>query len=494
MKAITTEDLDFKEEHFISLLEKTNTIVLDQFKNLHQTKGYYDFTQPTVESWFSEALPEEGMDPSTLLDLVAKKVMKTATGNLGPHMYAYVMSGGNQIALLAEQLATTVNQNQTKWHLGPAMNEIEKRVIAWTADLLGFPKGSGGVLVSGGSAANLTGLTVGRNMLFEKLNIREQGLFGQRPFTVYASEEVHSCVDKSVELLGIGSAHLRKIPTNENYQIQLDLLLTQIEEDRKAGFRPFCLIGNAGTVNTGAIDDLDALAKIANTYDMWYHIDGAYGALAGILDHLKSHYEGMEKADSIALDFHKWLYVPFEGGCTLVRSWDKLKRTYFKKAAYLDTAIGATENRLEFNEHYFQLSRNAKAFKVWMTIKAYGMKRIKAMIQKDIDLTHYLNEKIKNDSDFELMATSHLAVSCFRYVQGMKDSEMIDKFNRELMPALERDGRVFIMGTQLKGSYAIRACFINHRKTKATTDFLLEVIREVARKMKQKEANTTVLG
>ncbi len=486
------ESLDFSQVDFKTLLEQSCELILNQHEQLDTSKGYHDVPQPTVESWFSEGIPEEGMDPSTLLKFVADKVMRTATGNLGPHMYAYVMSGGNQIALLAEQLATTINQNQTKWHLGPSMNEIEKRVIAWTADLLGFPIGSGGVLVSGGSAANLTGLTVGRNILFEKLNIRKQGLFGQQPFTMYASEEVHSCIDKSVELLGIGSAHLRKIPTNENYKIQLDVLLAQLEEDREAGFRPFCLIGNAGTVNTGAIDDLEALAKIAENYGMWYHIDGAYGALAGILEPIKSHYRGMEKADSIALDFHKWLYVPFEGGCTLVRSWDNLRRTYFKKAAYLDTELGATENRLEFNEHYFQLSRNAKAFKVWMTIKAYGMKRIKAMIQKDIDLTNYLNEKIKNASDFELMATSHLAVSCFRYVKGMKDSETIDKFNRELMPALEQDGRVFIMGTQLKGSYAIRACFINHRKTEATTDFLLEVIREVAQKLQQKPSKALV--
>ena len=488
------ESLDFSQDDFKTLLEQSCELILKQFEQLDASKGYHDVPQPTIESWFLEEVPKTGMDPRKLLEEVAEKVLGTATGNLGPHMYAYVMSGGNQMALIAEQLATTINQNQTKWHLGPAMNEIEKRVIAWTADLLGFPKGSGGVLVSGGSAANLTGLTVGRNIIFEEHNIRKQGLFGQKPFTVYASEEVHSCVDKSVELLGIGSAQLRKIPTNADYQIHLEILIEQLEKDIRDGYRPFCLIGNAGTVNTGAIDDLEALAKIAEKYGMWYHIDGAYGALAGILEPLKSLYAGMEKADSIALDFHKWLYVPFEGGCTLVRSWDKLRRTYFKKAAYLDTELGTTENRLEFNEHYFQLSRNAKAFKVWMTIKAYGINRLKAMIQKDIDLTNYLNEKIQASTDFELMAASHLAVSCFRYVKGLKDAKAIDQFNRQLMPALEQDGRVFIMGTQLKGSYAIRACFINHRKTKATTDYLLEVIRDVAQKLQQEQTKTLVYG
>lgn len=482
------ETLDFNQEDFKALLDQSTELVVQQFKELEQLKGYHDFPQKEVERWFDEPLPTEGMKSKELLEEVKQKVLKTATGNLGPHMYAYVMSGGNQMAIVAEKLAATINQNQTKWHLAPALNEIEKRVIQWTAELLDFPRDSGGVLVSGGSAANLTGLTVGRNTFFEKNDIRKKGLFSQKPFVVYASEEVHSCVDKSVDLLGIGMDHLRKIETDRGFKIRIALLREQIEEDIKSGLQPFCLIGNAGTVNTGAIDDLEALANLAEEYGMWYHVDGAYGALAGILDSLKHEYKGMERADSIALDFHKWLYVPFEAGCTLVRSWDKLRRTYFKKAAYLDTELANDGNRLEYNEHYFQLSRNSKAFKVWMTIKTYGMNRIKAMIQKDIDLTNYLNELIKVSMDFELVADSKLAVSCFRYVGDMTSTDEITEFNQRLMPELEKDGRVFIMGTSLKGDYAIRACLINHRKTKVSTEYLLDVVRDVAQKMKQKKA------
>ena len=475
--------LDSTTNDFKALLDLSTKLVLKKFERIEELHGYNDFPQKEVESWFDESLPLEGMDYEELLNEVEQKILNTATGNLGPHMYAYVMSGGNQMAIIAEKLAATINQNQTKWHLAPALNEVEKRVIQWTAELLEFPKDSGGVLVSGGSAANLTGLTVARNIFFEKDEIRKKGLFGRQPFVVYASEEVHSCVDKSVELLGIGSNHLRKIPTDAQFKIRLDLLEQQIQADKEEGYHPFCLIGNAGTVNTGAIDDLNALAEIAEKYELWYHIDGAYGALAGILDSLKADYQGMERADSIALDFHKWLYVPFEGGCTIVRSWDKLKRTYFKKAAYLDTELGNEGNRLEYNEHYFQLSRNAKAFKVWMTLKAYGLNQIKEMIQKDIDLTNYLNELVNTAEDFELVANSKLAVSCFRYTGVMTDPSEIIEFNRRLMPELEKDGRVFIMGTSLKGDYAIRACFINHRKTKESTEYLLTVIREVARKM-----------
>ncbi|MGX1929675.1 pyridoxal phosphate-dependent decarboxylase family protein [Flagellimonas sp. 2504JD4-2] len=483
---MTDNTLDFTQNDYKALLDKSSELVLRQFENIHQQKGYHDYPQSQVEQWFDEELPAQGMDNSKLLDEVEKKVLNTATGNLGPHMYAYVMSGGNQISIIAEKLATTINQNQTKWHLGPAMNEIEKRVIKWTAQMLGFTSDAGGVLVSGGSAANLTGLTVGRNTFFEKEGIRQKGLFGQAPFVVYASEEVHNCVDKSVELLGIGSDYLRKISTNDVFQIDLESLEKTIKQDIADGLQPFCLIGNAGTVNTGAIDDLEALANLAEKYGLWYHVDGAYGALAAVLDHLKPEYKGMERADSIALDFHKWLYQPFEAGCTLVRNWDNLRRTYYKKAAYLDTELANDGHRLEFNEHYFQLSRNAKAFKVWMSIKAYGMQKFKAMIQKDIDLTQYLNKQVLASKDFELVADSKLAVSCFRYLGNMTDKEDIVEFNHRLMPELEKDGRVFIMGTKLKGDYAIRACLINHRKTEETIDYLLDVIRDVAKKVESK--------
>ena len=475
--------LDFTESEYKKLLDKSSELVLNQFEKIDVQKGYHDFPQKEVEQWFAEELPEHGMDAFQLLDEVEQKVLNTATGNLGPHMYAYVMSGGNQMSIIAEKLATTINQNQTKWHLAPAMNEIEKRVINWTAQMLGFPNESGGVLVSGGSAANLTGLTVARNIFFEKEEIRKTGLFGHKPFVVYASDEVHSCMDKSVELLGIGSNHLRKIKTNSAFQIDLEALENQIEKDIADGLRPFCIVGNAGTVNTGAIDDLDALADLAKKYGLWYHVDGAYGALAVLVDDLKPEYKGMERADSVAIDFHKWLYQPFEGGCTLVRNWENLRKTYYKKAAYLDTELANDGGRLEYNEHYFQLSRNAKAFKVWLSIKAYGMKRLTAMIQKDIDLTVYLNEQVESAADFELVADSKLAVSCFRYVGKMTDKNEIVEFNHRLMPALEKDGRVFIMGTKLKGDYAIRACLINHRKTKKTIDYLLDVIRDVAEKV-----------
>ncbi len=474
--------LDLSASDFHSLLQKGNELVLERFEQMDAAKAYHYFSQQEIESWFDEALPEDGMDQEELLDMVNDRVLKTATGNLGPHMYAYVMAGGTQMSIVAEQLAATINQNVGKWHLGPAINEIEKRIVQWGAQMIGYNENVGGVLVSGGSSANLAGLTVARNIFFEDQNIREVGLFGLKPFTVYASKEVHGCVDKSLDLLGIGLNQLRKIEVNADFTIDLNALRSQIETDIKQGYTPFCLIGNAGTVNTGAIDDLAALGHLAKEYSMWYHVDGAYGGLVAMLPSLKAKYQGLEMADSVAVDFHKWLYQPFEAGCVMVKNWQILKRAYFKKADYLDTSLEGV-GRLDFNEHYFQLSRNAKALKIWMSVKAYGMTRIRKMIQKDIDLTHYLVEQIESSPDFEIKSRSNLAVACFRYVGDIEEEQEIARINQELIPVLERDGRVFITGTRLNGEFVLRACIINHRKQESDIDFLLKVIRELAQNL-----------
>ena len=477
------QNLDLSNEEFKALLDKSSELVLEQFNNTDTRKAYHYYPQKEVESWFNEALPETGMDNFQLLEEVREKVLNTATFNLGPNMYAYVMAGGTQMSIIAEKLATTINQNVGKWHLGPAVNEIEKRVVQWGSEMMGYGENVGGVLVSGGSAANFAGLTIARNIFFERAGIRKKGLFGQQPMMVYASTEVHGCVDKSLELLGIGSGQLRKIKTNPDFTINIEALETQIKRDLNNGFQPFCIIGSAGTVNTGAIDDLEALAEIAKKYRLWYHIDGAYGALAASLNSIKEQYRGLDQADSIAVDFHKWLYQSFEAGCVMVKNWNILKKTYFKKADYLDTELEQDDARLNFNEYYFQLSRNAKALKIWMSFKSYGIKSIKEMIQKDIDLAEYLADEIEKSADFELKARSPLGIACFRYTGNLKSEADIISVNKKLIGALEEDGRVFMTGTKLNNEFVLRACLINHRKQKHTIDYLLQVIREVAKQL-----------
>ena len=488
------QTLDFDSNIFKALLEKTSELVLDRFSNLDSQKGFHSYPQKEVESWFDEALPQTSMDSFHLLDQVKKDVLDTATGNLGPNMYAYVMTGGTQMSILAEMLATTINQNVAKWHLSPALSEMEKRVAQWGAEMIGFDAQGAGVMVSGGSAANLTGLTVARNIFCEKEAVRKKGLYGMAPLIVYASQEVHGCIDKSMELLGLGTNYLRKVATKADFTIDVEALEAQIIQDKQAGYTPFCIIGNAGTVNTGAIDDLHALANLASKYELWFHVDGAYGGLAAMLDSVRELYSGIDRADSVAIDFHKWLYQPYEAGCLLVKEWSTLKKAYFKQADYLDTSLEGESSRLDFNSHYFQLSRNSKALKIWMSIKAYGMEKIRSMIQKDIDLAAYLSNQVEASADFELCTRSELGISCFRYIGNLKSEAEIVALNKALIPALEKDGRVFITGTLLNGKFVIRACLINHRKQRSTTDYLLQVIREVAIQVQNQQGQQLITG
>ena len=480
------KSLDQSLDVFQDLLDKGSKLIIDRYTGMNEARAYPGYTPEEVEGWFNEPIPREGMDNAALLKLVKAKILDTATMNFGPNMFAYVMAGGTQVSVLAEMLGSSINQNVAKWHSAPIMSELEKRVIQWGAEFIGYDLQAGGVLCSGGSAANLTGLTVARNLYFEKEKIKEKGLFGMKPFIVYGSDQVHNSVDKSVEVLGIGTSNYRKIKSSADYTMDIPALEAQIKEDLQNGFTPFCIVGNAGTVNTGAIDDLEKIAEIAARYKMWFHVDGAYGGLAASSGLVKGLYKGLDKADSVTIDFHKWLYQPLEAGCLLVKNTDYLKRTFYKTAAYLSTD-SHDDGRFDFNEHHFQLSRNAKALKIWMSFKAYGAERLVRMIEKDILLTKYLKEELLKTGEFEILNEPQLSALCFRYLGPdaslRNDPQKLEQLNRDIIPALEQDGRVFITGTTLQDQQVIRACLINHRIQKENVDRLISVIQEVGSTM-----------
>ena len=406
--------LDESLDRFDKLLDKAKHVVIERLSHLDSGKVFVGLSEGHIKKWFDEPLPEYGIDSEKLIADVKEKVIDTATLNAGPNFYAYISSGGTQISIISELLATTINQNAGKWHSAPSINEIEKRVITWTSEFIGYEKEKAGLMLSGGSSSNLLCLTVARNICFEKYDIKKKGLFNSKPFIVYGSKETHNSIDKAIETLGIGSDNYRKIQTNQDGTINIERLENHIIKDIDNGFLPFCVIGNAGTVNTGAIDSLDKIADIAIKYNLWFHIDGAYGAIANSLDDLKPKFRGLNRSDSIAIDFHKWLYQPIAAGCALLSNWNYLHKSFFKDADYLSSK--AEPKRLDFKDYGFQLSRNAKALKVWMTFKAYGTRRLKQMIEKDIDLANYLAQLIKESTDFELCNNPTLSIVCFRYV------------------------------------------------------------------------------
>ena len=294
---------------------------------------------------------------------------------------------------------------------------------------------------------------------------------------IYTSTQGHSCIQKAVELLGFGSDALRIIPVDADYRMDIAALEAQIAVDRAAGLRPVCVVANAGTVNTGAIDPLDALVDLCAREDLWFHIDGAYGGFGILAEQTAGLYKGIERADSLAIDPHKWLYMPVECGCCLVRDAQAMRNAYSLVPPYIrdDRALPW------FSEFGIQQTRGFKALKLWLTLQQVGLDGYKQLISRDIDLARQLQAKIRARSDFELVATGPLSVTCFLYVPS--NGADIEAINRKLIPLVQAEGQIFITGTELAGRFALRACIVNFRTSEADLDLLLNVIADAGQRV-----------
>jgi glutamate/tyrosine decarboxylase-like PLP-dependent enzyme len=382
---------------------------------------------------------------------------------------------------LAELLAASMNTN-TGGIDHHSANHVERQVIDWIKEMLGFPPSASGLLTSGCSGANLIGLAVARNTKAE-FDLRRDGIqAAPHKMVLYASQEIHSSIQKAVELLGLGSDSLRLIPVNDSYQIDLEVLKTSIALDRKNGHLPFCVVGAAGTTNTGAIDDLNALVDICRKEDLWLHVDGAFGAWAALSPGARNLVSGMECADSLALDLHKWMYMPYEIGCVLVR-WDEDHRNTFSLTpAYLSHGNGGrgmTGGDLPwFSDYGYQLGRGFRALKAWMSIKEHGIRKYGRLVQQNIDQARYLTELIDAAPELELTAPFSLNVVCFRYIKPGLDDAALDALNKKILVEIQEQGIAAPSGTVVGGKYVLHVAHTNHRSGREDFEVLVrEVIR-----------------
>ncbi|HEY1252819.1 MAG TPA: pyridoxal-dependent decarboxylase [Thermoanaerobaculia bacterium] len=440
---------------------------------------------------FDEALPEEGRPFEEVLAFVREHVLPFPTGNAHPRFYGFIQSTADPVGIMADFLAAGTNNNC--WGGDQAAVHVEQAALRWLAEMLGFPAAAEGILVSGGSMANFTALAAARRAMTPG-NVREDGLAGPDAprLTVYASDQVHACVDKAVDLLGIGTKQLRKIATDERFRIRVPELAAAIEADRKAGLRPAIVVGNAGTVNTGAIDPLDELADLCRRESLWYHVDGAYGALASIVPALRPLFTGMERADSIAADPHKWLYVPYEAGATLVREPGRLSATFRKFPEYLASDPESPfPGPAWFAERGVELSRGFKALKVWMGLKTHGRRGYEAQIANDVALARFLSAEVDRRKDFERLAESPLSIANFRYRPADRklSDEGLDRINRRIINALVGGGSFFLSPTILKGRTAMRVSITNFRTREEDLVALLDESERAGRRLLESEAS-----
>jgi aromatic-L-amino-acid decarboxylase len=428
-------------------------------------------------------LTQEGEGEEKVYDVFKQSILPYTLPHTRPRFWGVVAGTGSPYGMLTEMLRAGMNGAQEAFF---AESYVHKQVINWVKEMLEFPKEAGGVLVSGGSEANFTGLAVARNTKAE-VDIKANGVQGlSRRMILYCSDEAHHSLERSVELLGLGNEALRWIPTDDDCRIRLETLKKAIEEDRKRNKHPFCIIGCAGTVNSGAFDDLNALADLAEKENMWFHVDGAFGAWVKISRTHRHLADGMERADSLAVDLHKWMYMPYGIGCTLVKDLLAHYSTfvYGHEAEYLKSAFEELEDQIT-NPHNLslQLSRNFTSLKAYMLLRAYGKKKYGNLIQQNIDQINYLAELIRKEPELEITVPVASNIVCFRYKpKGLTESEL-EKLNKIIYNDLSQRTFWMVSDTTIKGKYTLRACNVNHRSKKQDFEFLLGEIKKRGEKI-----------
>lgn len=445
-----------------------------------------------LRSLLAEPLPVEGREFARLIEMFAAVIAPGSRHNGHPRFFGYVSAPGTAVASVADLLASALNPNLTAWRSAPAPVELERLTIDWIKEALGCEPSAGGLLMSGGSTANFTALAAARYRHCGEAVATHGAAAHHRPLRIYASTQAHHSIHKAAALLGIGRANVRDVAVDDHFRMDVTDLVRQVEEDRRAGADPFAVVATVGTVLTGAVDPLADIAAVASEHRLWMHVDACYGGFACLAPSARRHFAGVAAADSIALDPHKWLYLPADCGCLIYRNPDSARAAFALDADYTRVLHSEPAEAFAFWDYGPDLSRRFRALKLWMTLAYAGTRAIGEAIESNVDCARYVAELVEAGDEFELLAPVELSIFCFRYlppgarrraVDGPRSADeerALDRLNERIMLALQRAGSSYLSNASINGRFALRGCVLNYRTTRRDMETLLDDVRRAA--------------
>lgn len=498
------QTLDMESEAFRKLGYEVIDAIAEYFDSIKERRIISKSNSKEIAQVFQEALPQSGQDAGSIIREWKQNVLPHATHIGSPRYFGFVNGSGNMISVLAEALAASINMNAGGWKAGPAATEIERQAIAWLAELIDYPTDCGGLIVGGGTIANFSALlTALRNTAH--YNTTEEGLQSDSRrglYTIYMSDhEGHISIVKAADMLNLGRGCIRRVPSNDDLTMSVAALERMIDEDIETGCIPFCVVAQVGSINVGVIDPLEEIARICSERGIWFHADGACGAVGAMLPEKKHLYAGLELADSVTLDPHKWLYIPYECGCLLVKTAEKLRRTFSIAAPYLQGTLPTDYKGLDYFEYGPQMSRGFNALKVWMSIKHYGKEGYQILLRQNIRCAQHLHKLVCTSQDFISMHDPQLFIYSFRFFpqtlrkssEGQQVNAYVDQLNQQMADEITNTGFAFIMTSKVKGLIVLRLSICSHRTTIQDIEQVLERLQGIGSKLYEQNHSSNPL-
>jgi glutamate/tyrosine decarboxylase-like PLP-dependent enzyme len=466
--------LDLDHETMRRLGHLVADTVAHHLSTLREQPAYATLNRPDAMRLIDRRAPAQGTDFETLLATLRDDVFPHAAREPHPGFIAYVPSCPTFPAVLGDWLATGFNFFAGVWPVAAGPNEIELVVLDWFRQWLGMPESTGGLLTSGGSGANLTAMIAARH----RATAGDASLIAQ--LTVYASDQVHSSVTRAAWLAGVPREHVRSLPSDDEFRLRVDTLRDAIARDRALGLTPLMVVASAGTTNTGSVDPMHEIAELCAAEDVWMHVDAAYGGFAVLTESGRRALGGVERADSVTLDPHKWLFVPFECGCLLVRDPHRLKAAFQIFPEYL-ADVQSGHEAVNFADYGEQLTRYSRAVKVWMSVRYFGTDAIRDAIDRGMALARRLEQRVRETPGLEIVSPARFGIVCFRAQPGHVDPADLDALNERVLARVVGEGRYFISSTRLRAAFSLRACILGFRTAEEDIDGLVRAVADAAR-------------